>query len=303
MEKVFSFFSFMKIKFLFFSTFILAVFTLSGCDAMRSNDNNADSGVAAPSESVSPSQDVVSPSISPSQTESAENTPKSKLYDILSEEEFQKEVDRAIERYISKQQEDQKQAQEQAQKEAEAMAKNVPPLRSDDHLYGNKNAKIMVFEYSDMQCPFCKKFHTDVKEFIDENQGDVALVFRHFPLTNLHPYAHKLAEGGICISKLAGNDAFWKYADMVFLSEDVRNEEQISEIAVRVGVQEDAFKSCMSDPSIQKEVQKSLEEGSKAGITGTPGNIFYNTETKETKMVSGALPKEALEEVLTSLLK
>jgi protein-disulfide isomerase len=236
-------------------------------------------------------------------TISDDSNSESKLYDLISEEDFQAEVDKAIEKYIAKQQEAQQKTQEQAQKDAEEKAKNVPPLQSDDHFYGDRNAKIIVFEYSDMECPFCKKFHTDAKEFIDENKGEVALVFRHFPLTNIHPYAQKLAEGGICVAKVNGNEAFWEYADEVFESDGIQSEDQISEIAVRIGVQKDLFETCMKDENIAKKVQQSLKDGAASGITGTPGNIFYNTETKATQVVSGALPKEALEQVLTSMQK
>lgn len=96
----------------------------------------------------------------------------------------------------------------------------VDPVASTDHVRGNRNARIAMIEYSDLQCPFCKQFHPTAQRVVDEYKGQVLWVYRHFPLDQgpnpLHPVARRAAEGSECVAELAGEDGFWKYVDAVF---------------------------------------------------------------------------------------
>jgi protein-disulfide isomerase len=82
-----------------------------------------------------------------------------------------------------------------------------------DHLIGNKDARFQLVEYSDFECPFCKKFHPTATKLYKEN-SDIAWVYRHFPL-DFHATAQKSAEASECIAKLGGNDAFWKFNETI----------------------------------------------------------------------------------------
>lgn len=92
----------------------------------------------------------------------------------------------------------------------------VDPVAGSDYVRGNRNARIAMIEYSDLQCPFCKQFHPTAQRVIDEYKGQVLWVYRHFPLDQLHPIARKAAEGSECVGELAGENGFWKYVDAVF---------------------------------------------------------------------------------------
>lgn len=92
----------------------------------------------------------------------------------------------------------------------------IRPVTSDDHIVGNINAKIVIVEYSDLDCPFCKSFHNTMHRVVKESNGDVAWVYRHYPITQLHPNAYQKAEATECAWEQGGNTAFWKYADKVF---------------------------------------------------------------------------------------
>lgn len=91
-------------------------------------------------------------------------------------------------------------------------------LRSDDHVLGNPNADVLIIEYSDTECPFCKQFHETMHQVMDQygKDGKVAWVYRHSPIDQLHPKARKEAEALECANEQGGNDAFWKYADKLF---------------------------------------------------------------------------------------
>jgi|GEM_PF-1403129 len=85
----------------------------------------------------------------------------------------------------------------------------LAPVTDQDHLIGNKDARFVLVEYSDFECPFCKRFHDTAVKLYKEN-SDVAWVYRHFPL-EFHATAQKSAEASECLAKLGGNDAFWKF--------------------------------------------------------------------------------------------
>jgi protein-disulfide isomerase len=89
----------------------------------------------------------------------------------------------------------------------------IPDYQDGEHILGNLNAPIMVIEYSDLECPYCKKFGETMKEIVAESNGNVAWVYRHWVV---HPNALPKAAASECIAKLKGNEAFWKYIDLVF---------------------------------------------------------------------------------------
>src|SRR3989344_436551 len=92
----------------------------------------------------------------------------------------------------------------------------IKPVTSDDHIIGSLDAKIIIIEYSDLDCPFCKVFHNTMHQVIEKNGKDVAWVYRHYPIPQLHPNAFKKAEETECAWEQKGNDAFWKYTDKLF---------------------------------------------------------------------------------------
>ncbi len=87
---------------------------------------------------------------------------------------------------------------------------------SSDHIKGDPNAPIKLVVYTDMQCPFCAQFHATALQVVDEYNGQVALVYRHFPLDQLHPTTRALSEGSECAAELGGGDAFWAFFDKAF---------------------------------------------------------------------------------------
>ena len=82
-----------------------------------------------------------------------------------------------------------------------------------DHIIGNPNAPIIIVEYSDLECPYCKKFGDVMKEIVSESNGDVAWIYRHWVV---HSTALPKAAAAECVAKIKGNSAFWEYIDLVF---------------------------------------------------------------------------------------
>src|SRR3990167_11318401 len=89
----------------------------------------------------------------------------------------------------------------------------MKPISKDDHIRGNPDAPVKIVEYSDTECPFCKRFHDTMKQVMDEygKTGKVAWVYRNFPLDQLHPKARNEAIALECAGDQGGNDPFWAY--------------------------------------------------------------------------------------------
>lgn len=86
-------------------------------------------------------------------------------------------------------------------------------ISEEDHVRGNSEASVIIVEYSDYECSFCTRFHTSMKQILEEYGDQVAWVYRHYPLTQLHPNAVLASQAGECAAELGGNDAFWQLSD------------------------------------------------------------------------------------------
>lgn len=92
----------------------------------------------------------------------------------------------------------------------------VENVNTNDHILGSLDSEVVIIEYSDFECPFCAKFHPTIKRIVEESNGKIAWVYRHLPLTQIHQHAMERAIASECVTKIKGNDAFWKYADLLF---------------------------------------------------------------------------------------
>jgi protein-disulfide isomerase len=89
----------------------------------------------------------------------------------------------------------------------------VPAVTAEDHIIGNINAPIIIVEYSDYECPYCKNFHATLQKMTSESNGNIAWVYRHWPI---HANSFEKLVAAECVAKIKGNDAFWKYSDLLF---------------------------------------------------------------------------------------
>lgn len=182
----------------------------------------------------------------------------------------------------------------------------VEKLRANDHIKGNKNARILLIEYSDLECPFCKRFHPTAQQVVDTYKGKVAWVYRHFPIEQLHSKAPKEAEAVECAYEQQGNDGFWKLTDKIFEitpANDGLDPNTLPDLAAQVGLDKEKFVSCLESGKMAARVQKDEESGVKAGVTGTPGNILLDTKTGKTVALRGAEPFESVKAAIDNLLK
>lgn len=157
---------------------------------------------------------------------------------------------------------------------------------------GSPDAPITIVEYSDFQCPFCQRFTLQtlpalLQEYVDK--GQVRLVFKDFPLNQIHPQAQKAAEAARCVRELAGSDeAFWQMHDLLFAGQgdwsgQANANAIFADYAAQVGVARDAFEECLNSGRHEAAVLADLEEGIELGVRGTPtffinGQIFVGAQ-------------------------
>ena len=176
------------------------------------------------------------------------------------------------------------------------------PISSSDHIIGNPNGRIVILEYSDLECPFCRVFHGTMHRIIKEN-NDVAWVYRHYPIPQLHAKATREAEASECAWAQGGNTAFWKYIDRVFEitpSNDGLADAQLPQIAQYIGLDVTAFNNCLANGKYTKKVQDDVADGEAMSVNGTPSSfILVGGELVDT--ISGAQPYETIVRKLNAL--
>jgi protein-disulfide isomerase len=196
-------------------------------------------------------------------------------------------LDRAVDDGVSRHIE--RQRAEAAQRERLAASARATTLRpvvnGRDHIRGNPAAPVTLIEYSDFECPFCKRFHSTAKKVVDESNGQVRWVYRHFPLDQLHPVkARKEAAASECAAEFGGNNAFWKFADRFFELTPSNNRTDIDnvlpQIAREIGLDAEKFASCLASGKHDRRVEEDLQNAIATGGNGTPWSIIVSKSGK-----------------------
>jgi protein-disulfide isomerase len=183
---------------------------------------------------------------------------------------------------------------------------NVPDLLPTDHLRGNPEATILIVVYSDFGCPFCSDFHGTMQRLMDMygTSGQVAWVFRHMPLTKLHPESATYALASECVAQQAGNRAFWTYADLLYdkiTPEETASSETLTDFAEQVGVSRPEFITCMQSSNLMSRVEANFNEALGSGAAETPYVVFITPY--EQIATSGAQPFPAFAGTVKTMLR
>lgn len=181
----------------------------------------------------------------------------------------------------------------------------IAPVTSSDHIIGDPNAKVVIVEYSDTECPFCKIFHSTLQQIMTDYQGQsVAWVYRQFPISVLHSKAPKEAEATECAAELGGNEAFWNFTNKVFAttnSNDSLDPAQLPVIAQSVGLDVDKFNTCLSSGKYTNLINQDVAAAIKTGAQGTPYTVIISGD-KQIPIV-GAQDYATVKAAIDSLLK
>jgi protein-disulfide isomerase len=186
-------------------------------------------------------------------------------------------------------------------------AANVRPYDpAQDHILGNPNAPIKIIEYSDMECPHCKTYAVTLKDLIGEYgpTGEVAWVYRHFPIAELHSKAPKESEAAECAAEVGGGDeAFFKFVDRVYEITPSNNGLDLGalpDIAAGVGLDREKFKACLDSGKYKAKIDSQVAEALALGIRGTP--MSYISVAGNMLPVEGAQSLSAMRSAINAIL-
>ncbi len=168
----------------------------------------------------------------------------------------------------------------------------------DDAIKGDKDAKVTIVEFSDYECPFCKRNYDQTyvqlkKEYIDT--GKVKYVLRDFPLS-FHPQAQKAAEAAECAGEIGGDEKYFAMHDKLFGEGVQGGVAGFKTYAKQIGLDQKKFDDCLDSGKMASEVAKDQADGSSYGVQGTPA-FFING-----KMISGAQPYSVFKQAIDSEL-
>lgn len=166
----------------------------------------------------------------------------------------------------------------------------VRPVSTSDHILGNPAAKVVVVEYSDFDCTYCKGFNEAMHQIIANEgaTGQVAWVYREFPLTEIHPNALSHARAAECAAQVAGNDMFWKFETALFANQPV-DPANYGIIAKAIGITGDAFATCVStaSPTLDARIMADRQNALDIGAQGTPYSLILVTGKPPVVMAGG----------------
>jgi len=173
----------------------------------------------------------------------------------------------------------------------------------DDPFLGDKNAPVTIIEFSDFQCPFCRKLYKETlpqikKEYIDT--GKAKFVYRDFPLA-FHSAAMPAAQGAECADD---QGKFWEMHDKIFEEQEKQGSgtvqftaDDVKKWAGEIGLNTSEFSQCLNSEKYKSEVEKDIADGTAVGVRGTPATFING------RLVSGAQPFPAFKTIIDEELK
>lgn len=154
---------------------------------------------------------------------------------------------------------------------------------------GPEDAPITIVEFSDYQCPFCRRWHEQVyQSLFNAYPGKIRLVYRHFPLTSIHPDAFPAAEAAMCAGE---QNAYWQFHDKLF-SSSALGSDVYNQYAQELGLDMERFNSCLTEGRFRQAVQADLDFAMNLGVRSTP-TFFINGLA-----IVGAQPLDIFKQVI-----
>lgn len=175
---------------------------------------------------------------------------------------------------------------------------------NDARVFGDLKARFTLAEFSDLECPFCKRLHPSLKEIVDKSNGAVNWQWRHMPLGFHNPAATDEAIATECYAEQKGNRGFWVILDQIF-EESAGNGGGVKDLpglVSRLGADMKVFNQCISSGKVKDRIADHIRMGEKIGATGTPATIVIDNLTGEKEFVSGAQPISAFVTIMKRMM-
>ncbi|HEX9703983.1 MAG TPA: DsbA family protein [Gemmatimonadales bacterium] len=142
---------------------------------------------------------------------------------------------------------------------------------------GSNTARVTLLVYGDYECPYTRKLEVSVVRLRHLDHDSFRYVFRHFPLTDIHPHAQMAAEAAEAVYALAGPDAFWVMHDALFANQNDLGSPNLERQATATGVDPSAFRGALETRQFADRIERDVRSGRANGVDGTP-SVFINDE-------------------------
>lgn len=156
---------------------------------------------------------------------------------------------------------------------------------TDDHSQGSRDAPVTLVVYGDYECPYTRRANDAVRETQPGFGDRLRFVFRHFPLTEIHPHAQRAAEAA---EAAARQDRFWEMHDHLFAHQRALEEDDLSRYAAELGLDPSRFDRDMVGSDLGERIERDVESGLESGVQGTPA-LFINGMRYAGSYEAGAL--------------
>lgn len=174
----------------------------------------------------------------------------------------------------------------------------VAEVNEEDFVRGNDRAPITVIEYADFSCHFCAQYHPTLQKIVADFDGKVRWVYRHLPIFN-----KEAAIASSCVGRIGGDDAFWRYADTLYLNTDKFSTEFYQKGATDLGIKADTYEACINDPLISSKINREFTQARLLlGFNATPSTVIVDKAGRKFSF-AGALSYEDVATAIEGLAK
>ncbi len=208
-------------------------------------------------------------------------------------------IDDRIDAYIEERK------QKKIERKYESYASAVKKTQSGKHIYGNEKARFTLVEWSDPECPYCKKFHQTPKKVVDASNGLVNWEWKHLPLPFHNPVAAIEAHAAECVASISGNQAFWVFMQSVF--DETKGNGQgagdLVSLAQSIGVDGDKFSKCVNNGDHRDVIASDIQRAKELGINSTPITFIVDNRTGQHITIRGMQAPEAIASAIQRMKK
>ncbi|ANF89285.1 hypothetical protein A7J50_5971 (plasmid) [Pseudomonas antarctica] len=173
------------------------------------------------------------------------------------------------------------------------------------HIYGSMDAQFTLVEFSDLECPYCKRFHDTPKQMADKSDGRINWEWQNYPLAFHNPVAEVAAHAAECVGEIAGNKAFWAFTGEWFARTQLNGQgvEDVERLVQEVGAPLEDYRQCMDSGKYKALIESQAKKGTNMGVTGTPATVVVDNLTGNKLLVKGAQSTQVLLQTMQQLVK
>lgn len=199
--------------------------------------------------------------------------------------------------------------QNEAQAREDALDEMLAPWSAaqegSERIYGDPSARFSIVTFSDLECPFCKRFNDVPQQVVDASGGAVNYEFKHLPLDFHNPAALDGAVMTECVAKHKGNQHAFAFIDQYFKKTGTNGAgvANLNDLGKAFGLTQQQITACKTDKDVLARVESDLKFAKQAGVTGTPSSFVVDTVGGKSIQIGGAQGAEVFMNAVRSLLK